>query len=138
MNKLEEKTRREKTKLEKNPLEWAVFAVSLAVVLATVGFLAWDAATADGSAPDLQVELGPPEARSGAFAVPVTVHNQGDQTAEGVHIEITLEIPGTPPETAEIEMAFVPRRSQREGWATFRRDPRQGRLAGRAAGYEKP
>lgn len=133
-----EKTRLGKNKLEKNPLEWAVFAVSLAVVLATVGFLAWEAATADGSSPDLRVELGRPESRSGAFAVPVTVHNRGDQTAEGVHIEVTLETPGRPPETAEIEMAFVPRRSQREGWATFRQDPRQGRLAGRAVGYEKP
>lgn len=138
MTRLEKKTRLEKNKLEKNPLEWAVFLVSLAVVLATVGFLAWDAATADGSSPDLHVELGLPEARSGAFAVPVTVHNRGDQTAEGVHIEVTLEIPGTPPETAGIEMAFVPRRSQREGWVTFRSDPRQGRLAGRAVGYEKP
>lgn len=127
-----------KNKLEKNPLEWAVFAVSLAAVLATVGFLAWDAATVDGSSPDLRVELGPPEAGSGAFAVPVTVYNRGDQTAEGVHIEVTLETPGSPPETAEIEMAFVPRRSQREGWAIFRSDPRQGRLTGRAVGYEKP
>ena len=138
MTKLEEKTNLEKTRLQKNPLEWAVFAVSLAAVLATVGFLAWDAATADGSSPDLQIELGVPEARSGAFAVPVTVHNRGDQTAEGVHIEVTLETPGTPPETAEIEMAFVPRRSQRGGWATFLQDPRQGRLAGRAVGYENP
>ena len=127
-----------KTRLEKNPLEWAVFAVSLAAILATVGFLVWDAATADGSSPDLRVELGRPEARSGAFAVPVTVHNRGDETAEEVRIEVTLEAPGTPPETAEIGMAFVPRRSQREGWVTFRRDPRQGRLAGRAVGYEKP
>ena len=129
---------REKNKLAKNPLEWAVFAVSLAAVLATVGFLVWDAATADGSSPDLRIELGLPEARSGAFAVPVMVRNHGDVTAEGVHVEVTLEIPGTPPEPAEIEMAFVPRRSQREGWVTFQRDPRQGRLTGRAMGYEKP
>ena len=126
------------SKLQKNPLEWAVFAVGLAAVLATGGFLVWDAVTARGAAPDLEVELGAPEPGSGGFSVPVTVRNQGDETAGGVRVEVTLELPGAPPETAEIEMAFVPRRSRREGWVTFRRDPRQGRLSGRAVGYEKP
>lgn len=126
------------SRVEKNPLEWAVFFVGLAAVLATMGFLVWDAATSNGSTPDLRVELGAPEPASGGFTVPVTVRNLGDETAEGVLVEVTLELPGAPPETAEIEMAFVPRRSRREGWVTFRGNPRQGRLAGRALGYEKP
>jgi uncharacterized protein (TIGR02588 family) len=126
------------SKVDKNPLEWAVFAVSLAAILATLGFLVWDASTANGSSPDLRVELGAPESGAGGFRVPVTVRNQGDETAEGVQVEVTLELPGAPPEKAGIEMAFVPRRSQREGWVTFRSDPRQGRLSGRALGYEKP
>lgn len=126
------------TKVKKNPLEWAVFTVSLLAILATVGFLIQDAVTDTGSAPDLRVELGPVEARSGAFAVPVTVRNLGDETAEGVLIEVELEMPGMPPERAEIEMAFIPRRSRREGWVTFRHDPRNGHLTGRAVGYEKP
>jgi uncharacterized protein (TIGR02588 family) len=126
------------SKVEKNPLEWTVFFVGLAVVLTTAGFLAWDAATSRRSGPDLRVELGAPESGSGGFVVPVTVSNRGDETAEGARIEVTLELPGAPPETAEIEMAFVPRRSQREGVVIFRRDPRQGRLSGRAVGYESP
>ena len=126
------------SRLEKNPLEWTVFFLGLAAVLATVGFLVWDASTSNGSSPDLRVELGAPEPGSGGFTVPVTVSNQGDETAEGVRVEVTLELPGAPPETAGIEMAFVPRGSRREGWVTFRRDPRQGRLTGRAVGYEKP
>ncbi len=125
-------------RLEKNPLEWTVFFIGLAAILATVGFLAWDAATSKGSPPDLWVELGRPEPGSGGFIVPVTVRNRGDETAEEVNVEVTLERPGTPPETAAIEMAFVPRRSRREGWVTFRGDPRLGRLTGRAIGYEKP
>jgi uncharacterized protein (TIGR02588 family) len=125
-------------KVKKNPLEWAVFTVSLLAILATVGLLVQDAVTDTGSPPDLRVELGPVATRSGAFAVPVTVRNLGDETAEGVLIEVELERPGMPPEKAEIEMAFVPRQSRREGWVTFRRDPRGGRLTGRAAGYEKP
>jgi uncharacterized protein (TIGR02588 family) len=126
------------SKVEKNRLEWTVFFVSLAVILATVGFLVWDAATARDAVPDLRVELGEPQPGSGGFMVPVAVSNQGGETAEEVRIEVALEAPGAPPETAGLDLAFVPRRSQREGWVVFRRDPRQGRLTGRVVGYEKP
>lgn len=125
-------------KVEKNPLEWAVFAVSLVVVLATLGYLIYDAATAREAKPDLRVELGRPEPLSGGFAVPVTVHNRGDETAEGVRVEVVLETPGKPPERAELDIAFIPRQSKREGWITLRSDPAKGRLTGRAMGYEKP
>jgi uncharacterized protein (TIGR02588 family) len=127
-----------KRRIEKNPLEWTVAAVGIAVVLATAGFLAWDAASGDGSAPDLRIELGRSIPRSGGFAVPVTVHNLGGVTAEGVHIEVTLETPGAAPEQAGLDIAFVPRSSRRHGWVTFESDPAAGRLSGRATGYGQP
>lgn len=126
------------SKIAKHPLEWIVFAVSLAVVAGTVGFLAWDAMQGEDSPAALSVELGRPEPRDGAWAVPVTVRNRGDETAEGVRVEVTLETAGAPPETADFEADFVPRRSKREGWVTFRSDPSRGRLSGRATGYETP
>lgn len=126
------------SRLDKNPLEWAVFTLGLVAVLATIGYLVYDAATGESSPPDLRVEIGPPLRRSGAFAVPVTVHNRGGETAEGVRVEVSLAVPGSPPEHADFDVAFIPRRSRREGWVTFRQDPRKGRLTGRAAGYEKP
>ena len=126
------------SKVRKHPLEWIVFAVSLVLVGGTLGFLAWDALQGEDSPAALSVELGRPEPRGGAWAVPVTVRNQGDVTAEGVKVEVTLETPGMAPETADFEAAFVPRRSQREGWVTFRNDPSRGRLSARAAGYETP
>jgi uncharacterized protein (TIGR02588 family) len=134
------KTSMTTSKIAKHPLEWIVFAVSLALVAGTVGFLAWDAAQAGGedSPAALSIELGRPEPRGGVWAVPVTVHNRGGETAEGVNVEVTLETPGAEPETAAFEAAFVPRRSKREGWVTFRSDPSRGRLSGRAAGYETP
>lgn len=129
------------SKIEKHPLEWIVFAVSLVLVGGTLGFLAWDAVRSEwgpGSPAALSVEIGRPEPRGGAWAVPVTVRNRGDETAEGVKVEVTLEAPGTEPETAGFEAAFVPRRSQREGWVTFRSDASRGRLNGRVTGYETP
>jgi uncharacterized protein (TIGR02588 family) len=127
-----------KTRIAKHPLEWIVFAVSLVLVAGTLGFLVRDAVRGEGSAAALTVELGRPEPRGGVWAVPVTVRNQGDVTAEGVKVEVILEAPGAEPETADFEAAFVPRRSQRRGWVTFRSDPSRGRLTGRAAGYETP
>ncbi|HEX5720770.1 MAG TPA: hypothetical protein VF179_31740 [Thermoanaerobaculia bacterium] len=128
------------SRIAKHPLEWIVFAVSLVVVAGTVGFLAWEAVQGKGgdSPALLSIELGRPEPRGGAWAVPVTVHNRGDETAEGVKVEVTLETPGAEPEVADFEAAFVPRQSKREGWVTFRSDPARGRLSGRAAGYETP
>ena len=125
-------------KIAKHPLEWVIFALSLVVVAGTVGTLAWEAVRGDASPAALSVELGRPEPRGGAWAVPVTVHNRGDETAEGVQVEVTLEAPGAAPETAGFEAAFVPRGSKRAGWVTFRSDPSRGRLSGRAAGYETP
>ena len=128
------------SKIAKHPLEWIVFAVSLAIVTGTLGFLAWDAVQDGGgdSPAVLSIEIGRPEPRDGAWAVPVTVHNRGDETAEGVKVEVTLETPGAERESADFEADYVPRRSQREGWVTFRSDPSRGRLSGRAVGYETP
>jgi uncharacterized protein (TIGR02588 family) len=87
--------------------------------------------------PDIQVVTGTPEARTGYFAVPLEVTNKGDQTAEGVHIEVVLRSGGKE-ERADLEIAFLPRRGAREAWVTFKTDPRQGTLEARVLGYEKP
>lgn len=126
------------SKLEKNALEWAVFGVSLALVLATVGFLVYEAVSSPASPPDLSVELGTPERRGQVWAVPVTVRNRGEETAEGVHVEAVLRLAGGREERSELEIMFVPRRSQREGWVYFQQNPARGRSEGRVTGFEKP
>jgi uncharacterized protein (TIGR02588 family) len=126
------------SKLQKNALEWAVFGVGLALVLATLGFLVYEAASSPDTPPDLTVELGAPERRGQGWAVPVTVRNRGEETAEGVRVEVVLQLPGGREERSEVEMMFVPRRSQREGWVYFVQDPARGRLRGRVSGFEKP
>ena len=128
-------------KVEKNWLEWVVFGVSLALVAGVLGFLVYDAVKLEKLPPDLEVRLGAPVARAQEFVVPVAVTNRGDQTAEGVQIEVTLEGSGSgggEPERGEFTIAFVPRRATREGWVAFRTDPRGARLTPRVLGYEKP
>ncbi|MCA1629691.1 MAG: hypothetical protein LC785_09655 [Acidobacteria bacterium] len=124
-------------KVKKNRVEWSVFAVSLVLVLGTLGYLVYEGARADKAAPDIGVRLGTPERRTQDFVVPVFVTNSGDETAEGVQIEVVLE-GGAEPERGEFTIAFVPRRATREGWVAFRSDPRGARLTPRVLGYEKP
>lgn len=126
------------TEIKKNRFEWTVFGLGLALVLCVVVYLAYDAATVRVREAELEVKLGQPEQRGAGFAVPVRVENRGGRTAEGVHVEVTLTNGGAEPERGEFVVAFVPRRSSREGFVTFRTDPRGARLEARILGYEKP
>ena len=128
-----------KTKVEKNRLEWVVFGVGLALVACVVGYLVYDGASMGDAPPDIEVKLGAPERRGAGFVVPVAATNRGDQTAEGVQIEVVLETAaGGEPERGELAIAFLPRRATRNGWVSFSTDPAAGRLKPRVLGYEKP
>ena len=126
-------------KLEKNWLEWLVFTASLILVLSTLGYLVYDGATFGEAPPNIEFQLGQPQQRSNRFVVPVSVTNRGDETAQGVHIEVTLESGGQEQENADFEIAFLPRHSTRKGWVTFKTDPRSAeQMEARVLGFEKP
>lgn len=123
--------------MKRNALEWVVFALGLVATLAIVGYLGYEVAAHRSETPQVEVELGRPEQRGEVFLVPVTAKNRSDETLEGVILEATLKS-DREEEKAQFELAFLPRRSQREGWFTFTRDPVLGRLRARAIGYERP
>jgi uncharacterized protein (TIGR02588 family) len=134
-------TKKARAKVEKNWLEWIVFGVGLALVASTLSYLIYDGATAPDTPPDIEVKVRVEGTRQGAqgFLVPVTVSNRGGRTAEGVLVEVVLEAGAAKePERAELTLAFLPRGGTREGWVTFRADPRAGALTARALGYEEP
>lgn len=122
----------------KNTLEWAVFGISAAILVALVGFLIYDAMRGGSDAPDISVTTGSVIPRGQHFAVPVIVTNRGGQTAEGLRVEIALVRDGQDVEVSEVTFAFVPRASHREAWALFRNDPRQFKIEARGIGFEKP
>ena len=125
-------------KTKKNWLEWVVFAVGLILVSVTLGYLLYAGATMGHEAPSIDVRLGSPERREFNFLVPVTVINHGDETAEGVHIEVVIESGGVLKERAELDVAFLPRHATREGWVTFQQDPGAAQLKARVLGYQRP
>ena len=126
-----------KQKLEKNALEWAVFALSGLLVLGVVAYLAYVAATLGSSPPEVVIKIGESRPEGEYFHVPVTVHNNGDKTAEGVHIEVELQQAGET-ETAQFEVPFLPRHSDRKGAVLFKLDPQKGKLKARVLGYQMP
>jgi uncharacterized protein (TIGR02588 family) len=125
-------------KPRKNWLEWVIFAVSLLLVLGTAGVLVLESFSLGKKEADPQMQLGPPTAHDGYFAVPVTVVNRGDGTAESVQLEVLLRLPGGETEKGEFQLQYLPRRATRHAWVTFRHDPRKGKLEPRVLGYQKP
>lgn len=124
--------------IKKNWLEWAVFAVSLALVASALVYLAYTGATLGSEPPSIEVRLGTPERRAHNFIVPVTAFNHGDETAEGITIEVVMESGGAEQERGELSIAFLPRRAKREGWVAFQQDPNTAQLKARVLGYERP
>ena len=125
-------------KVEKNWLEWLVFAVSLLILVGFVGLLAYLIFDSEDRPAEVTVELGAARQTASGFLVPVLVRNGGDRTAEEVRVVVTLESGGQPPDERELTFAFLPRRSEREGVVVFERDPRCCRLSGSASSYERP
>ena len=110
-------------KLQKNWFEWIVFALGLILVSSTLGYLIYAGASMGHEPPSLEVRLGTPEQRQFNFIVPVTVVNHGDETAEGVRIEVVMESDGEVKARGEFDVPFVPRHATREGWVTFEQEP---------------
>jgi uncharacterized protein (TIGR02588 family) len=120
-------------KPDKNWLEWTVFWGSLALLLAVFAYLAYAAVTKGDRPPQLTVTLGEAEPVPSGFGVPVLVSNAGDNTAESVRIEVTLE---GHEERGQLLLAFVPQQATRRGWVTFRTRPDPARLRASILGYE--
>lgn len=124
--------------LHKNWLEWLVFAVSAVIVIGCVAALAISGVRSGKEPPDVTVEVGAPSRGASGYRVPVRVRNDGDETAEGVTIEVAMIAGGEEVERGEFTVAFLPRKSRREGWVVFQRDPACCTLRAHPLGFEKP
>ena len=122
----------------KNALEWTVFAIGLVLVLATLGFLVRESIVSDGGPPEVVARLGAARHSEGGYLIPVEVANVGQTTAEDVLVPIFLDLPDGSREEAELNIAFLPRDSERTGWVSFREDPRRGTLRLGAIAFEVP
>lgn len=123
----------------KNKLEWIVFAISLLLVAAILGYLSYQVYTEKEETPDILVELMPDPSDHNPYRYLVSVHNRGGQTAETVTIEVAMKMDGQEVEKAELQIAFVPKESTREGWVNFSKSPAQAdTVEAHVRSFEKP
>jgi len=108
---------------DKNKLEWTVFFCSLILVLAVLGYLVYQVYTATKETPDLVVEAWQDPSDHNPYRYRVLVYNMGGQTAETVTIEVVVKKDGKDVEKAELQIPFVPKESEREGWVNFSKNP---------------
>jgi uncharacterized protein (TIGR02588 family) len=125
-------------RLEKNWLEWICFAISLLLVISVLGYLLYTAVTTGKSPAQIELQLSPPEERGGKFFINVVAENRGEQTAEGVYVEVVLKANGKE-ERGMFVIDRLPRQGKRRGVVTFAADPRlASSVEARALGYAEP
>jgi len=131
----------------KNWLEWMVFSAGLTLLLATTGYLGYQALIYRQQPALLTVTLGEPWAPNAdepeRVVVPVTVRNDGGQTAAEVTVEISLVHDGMDRvngsiERRELTFAFVPHMSTRAGALTFEHRPGRAEMRAQVLGYLEP
>ena len=124
--------------MRRNWLEWAILAVSIAVVVALVGYLA--VAGLSGSRPaQIRAEAAPAAGvigPDGGWLVPVTVRNDGGIAAMTVVLEGTASVAGVD-EVSEITVDVLPAESDVEVVLGFSGEP-DSDVELRIVGFETP
>lgn len=124
---------------QKNLLEWGVFWLGLLLVLSILVYLGYEAYHYKPSSPELYVEYWPDPTGAQPNRYRVVVSNRGGETAESVQVELVLQQGGKEVEKAELEIAFVPQESKREGWVNFsHKPPSKNAISARVISYQKP
>jgi uncharacterized protein (TIGR02588 family) len=98
----------------KNALEWIVFALSAALIVATVVFLARDAITSTDVPPTFRVDVQTTP-RDTDVLLRLRVFNDGASSAEHVRVAVHAE----PNVDQDVELDFVPRASSRDAFVAL-------------------
>lgn len=118
--------------------EWAVGVLGAVVLIAVVGFLAYQAAAVRDGPPNLRVPVIQVDEQGPPYVVTVRVHNGGGRTAEDVQLAGELARGDTTVEQASATARYVPPHSHRKALLVFRTDPDTATLNVKAAGYSLP
>lgn len=120
-----------------NPIEWGIAAVSAILLLALLGFLAYEVIARNGSGPVFQLSVEEVTQGPSSYAVIIDVFNAGHATAAAVEIEGTLTTAGEST-VSHVVLDYAPAESGRRAVLLFEDDPRAGELELRVVGYTEP
>lgn len=113
-------------------------AASALLVLATLGFLVYEALAVSPTPPDLRVTVAAVQPAGDSYLVEFEATNGGGRTAARVEVEGTMRRGGVTVETASATLDYVPEGGTRRGGLYFTQDPRGQTLELRALGYARP
>jgi uncharacterized protein (TIGR02588 family) len=120
------------------PWEWGVAFLGLVLVLAALGFVAYQAVAGDDSPPYVTVHAEAILPLDHGYLVQLRAVNQGGSTAAQVVVEGRLTGESGRLEMGEAVIDYVPSHSHRKGGLFFSQDPRKHPLQLRARGYAEP
>ncbi len=121
----------------KNLLEWTVFAISTALVVAVLAFLATASLRVEDGPAEMRAEAGKPVAKDGWLRIPVMVRNDGHRVAANVEVRVTIGT-GEAMHEAGFTVDFVPRGGSRTGAVSFKEMEEPLELECEVLGYEEP
>ncbi len=133
-NEQENKSLRERTSI----YEWIVAFIGLALVLFSVGYVAYDGLTSKNTPPNLIVNVTSVKRLAIGYLVQFKVKNEGEQTAANVVIKGKLSKNEREIETKTTTVDYVASNSEHTGGLFFTENPEENKLEINAVGYENP
>lgn len=118
--------------------EWVAAGVGLLLLLASMGYLLADAFATRDEPPRPAIQVLGVEPRQGQYAVRLRLRNEGRAAAAALRVAGELKRGAEVVETSEVEIDFLPGRSEREATLLFAQDPRTLQLVLSPRSYVKP
>jgi uncharacterized protein (TIGR02588 family) len=119
--------------------EWVAAAIGAALVIAVIGFMAYQAIAARADLyPRISVSVDTIIGYGDGYIVEFRAENTGSATVAGLLVKGRISSDTGVVEESEVTIDFVPPKSRQRGGLLFTEDPRAYRLEVRPAGYDRP
>lgn len=119
-------------------IEWISGISSCVLVGAMIGWIAWQAITANDEPPQLSTTITQVRKSGSTFRVEFDIVNSAPVTAAGVTVMGEIIDATAAVETAEVTFDYVPAQSKSRGALLFSTDPEGRDLRVRPSGYTEP
>lgn len=120
-------------------IEWIFGGIGLALTLAMIGFIGWQAVSHSSEEPP-RIELRIEDvSRSGSgYVAEIVARNHSRSTAKGVEVEAVLSPGSAESETSTLTFDYIPGGSTVRGALHFSKNPTAGALQLRTLGHTDP
>ena len=120
------------------PWIWAIAVVGMLLIIGSIGYMLYHAATDESTPPDIVVTVDSILPRRSGHLVVFHLTNQGGVTVQELMVEGELLDGSESIETSSMTIHHLPGNSEREAGLFFSRDPHAYTLRIQPKGYERP